>query len=107
MAEAFNKDLKLDDVPVGLAATEAGQAAKAAAPQAPKELPERTWVDNTGRYSVQGRLLLIRDNAVQIMKSNGRTTTVPFDRLSSNDRKYVSVQIAKYGRGIVGRFASR
>lgn len=52
----------------------------------------RTWVDNTGRYSCQGRLERFVDGNVRLMKDNGRTTTVPMNRLSANDLAFVNRQ---------------
>jgi hypothetical protein len=52
----------------------------------------RQWVDNTGRFTCQGRLLRIADGHVRLLKDNGRTTTVPFSRLSQGDRHFVERQ---------------
>lgn len=52
----------------------------------------RRWVDNTGRYSVNGRLVKFMDGQVRLMKENGRTTTVPLYRLSAADLAFVHRQ---------------
>jgi hypothetical protein len=52
----------------------------------------RTWVDNTGRYSCQGRLVRFMDGYVRLVKDNGRMTTVPLYRLSANDLAFVNRQ---------------
>jgi hypothetical protein len=52
----------------------------------------RKWVDNTGRYSCQGRLVRFLDGKVQLLKDNGRTTTVPLYRLSALDLEFVNRQ---------------
>ncbi|MEL6896212.1 MAG: SHD1 domain-containing protein, partial [Planctomycetota bacterium] len=49
----------------------------------------RNWVDNTGAYSVRGRVILITDAFVRLRKSNGRNCTVPMNRLSESDAQYV------------------
>jgi len=63
-------------------------------------LPLRQWTDNSGQYQVQGRLILIMDGKVRLLKETGRTTTVPLDRLSTADRAYVERVVAQYGNDI-------
>lgn len=52
----------------------------------------RHWVDNTGNFSCDGRLLRFVDGKVQILKATGRTTTVPLARLSKGDLEFVNRQ---------------
>jgi hypothetical protein len=52
----------------------------------------RTWVDNTGHYSCRGRIVRFLDGHVRLLKDNGRTTTVPFHRLSRGDLEFVHRQ---------------
>ena len=54
----------------------------------------RQWVDNTGRYSCNGRLIRVLDGQVRILKDNDHTTTVPFYRLSGHDLEFVNRQAA-------------
>lgn len=63
-------------------------------------LPLRPWTDNSGQYRVQGRLVLILDGKVRLLKETGRTTTVPLDRLSASDLDYVRRVVAQYGNDI-------
>jgi hypothetical protein len=49
----------------------------------------RTWIDNTGHYHVEGRLIEINSDNVRLLKSSGRTCTVSFSRLSEADAAYV------------------
>ncbi|MCO8121812.1 SHD1 domain-containing protein [Stieleria sp. TO1_6] len=49
----------------------------------------RTWIDNTGKFQVQGRLIEITSEYVRLLKSNGRTCTVPAGRLCPADATYV------------------
>jgi hypothetical protein len=51
---------------------------------------------------VQGRLLLILDGKVRLLKETGRTTTVPLERLSLADQTYVQRVVAQYGTDISG-----
>jgi hypothetical protein len=52
----------------------------------------RRWNDNTGRHSCRGRLLRMYDGKVQLLKDNGRTSTVPLARLSVEDLAFVNRQ---------------
>jgi hypothetical protein len=52
----------------------------------------RVWIDNTGHYSVKARLVRFLDGHVQLLKDNGRTTTVPLNRLSQRDLRFVNRQ---------------
>jgi hypothetical protein len=52
----------------------------------------RLWVDNTGKYSVNARLVRFIDGHVRLMKDTGRTTTVPLNRLSERDLEFVNRQ---------------
>ncbi len=62
----------------------------------------RHWVDNTGLYTVDGRLVEILDGKVRLVKENGRTCTVELRRLSSIDADYVQQIAATYGSGLIG-----
>ncbi|TVS14282.1 MAG: hypothetical protein EA424_19975, partial [Planctomycetaceae bacterium] len=73
----------------------------------PAELPMRNWVDNTGHFEVEARLVVIMDESVRLLKDNGRTTTVPMYRLSQQDQQYVQQMIAQVGYGELGQFAAR
>lgn len=66
--------------------------------------PTRTWQDDTGRFSTEGRLVEIRAGSVRILKANGRHTTVPMERLSAGDRDHVAgvrraIVASRPGRG--------
>jgi hypothetical protein len=52
----------------------------------------RTWTDNTGTFSCRGRIVLLLDGQVRLLKDNGRTTTVPLHRLSAADLEFVNRQ---------------
>lgn len=49
----------------------------------------RKWRDNTGTYDIEARLSIIYPDKVRLTKPNGRTTTVPMQRLSNRDLAYV------------------
>lgn len=50
--------------------------------------PARRWIDATGRYAVVGTLLTVRESTAEIHTADGRTVSVPLDRLSPHDRAY-------------------
>jgi hypothetical protein len=50
--------------------------------------PARRWIDATGRYAVVGTLLAVHEATAEIRTADGRTVTVPLDRLSPHDRAY-------------------
>ncbi len=50
----------------------------------------RTWTDNTGRHQVRGRLMVVTATHIRLLKENGRFTTVPRERLSSEDLAFVA-----------------
>jgi hypothetical protein len=52
----------------------------------------RHWVDNTGRFSCEGRLIRVMDAQVVLLKDNGRNATVPIGRLSQTDLSFVNRQ---------------
>ena len=65
------------------------------------QLPLRSWVDDTGQFRVQARLIQVLDGHVRLLKTTGRTTTVPLTRLSSADRAYVARAVAYYGQQLL------
>jgi len=60
-------------------------------------LPARLWTDDSGFFQVRGRLILILEGKVRLLKETGRTTTVPLARLSPADRAYIEQVIGHYG----------
>ncbi|MDP6558331.1 MAG: SHD1 domain-containing protein, partial [Pirellulaceae bacterium] len=71
------------------------------------ELIVRKWRDNTGLYEVEGQLSSIFDGKVRLLKSNGRSCTVAFRRLSKTDMEYVQQVALSMGQSIVDQLASR
>lgn len=52
--------------------------------------PLRRWIDDTASFAVLGRLLAVRDEAVEIRRADGCDILVPLERLSGLDRGYVA-----------------
>jgi hypothetical protein len=72
-------------------------------------LPLREWTDNSGKFKVNAKLVLVLDGKVRLLKETGRTTTVVLERLSNDDRAYISAAIERYGEDLakLHQFASR
>ena len=65
-----------------------GLAATAVAYSSP-QMPIRSWTDNTGTFHTRGRLVVVGDDYVRLLKENGRYATVPMRRLSQENLTYV------------------
>lgn len=59
----------------------------------------RVWIDNTGEFSTEGRLVEIGADFVRLEKANGRTCTVPNSRLCAADANYVA-SISRSSNGV-------
>ncbi len=53
----------------------------------------RHWQDDTGEFQIDARLVQILDGKVRLLKTTGKFTTVPLDRLSAADLDYVHQEI--------------
>ena len=62
-------------------------ADKSTSPSTPNAM--RLWTDNTGKYRVTARLVMVSQTHVRLLKENGQYTTVPFSRLSQADVAFV------------------
>jgi len=56
------------------------------------EAKKRRWTDNTGTFHVEAVLMSFDDSSVTLKKRDGSHVTVPLERLSEVDRKYVEEQ---------------
>jgi len=54
----------------------------------------RTWKDTTGKYTVEAELVESKDGIVRMRKQSGEVVSVPLDRLSLADQKYVERMLA-------------
>jgi hypothetical protein len=59
----------------------------------------RVWRDNTGSFEVTAVLAEIHPDKVRLLKDNGKYTTVPMRRLSSEDRQLVKTIASKLPAG--------
>jgi hypothetical protein len=71
------------------------------APAAESSNAMRTWTDNTGKYRINARLVIVGEGSVRLLKDTGKYTTVPFNRLSSDDLNFVRRQSAT---SVAGKF---
>jgi hypothetical protein len=49
----------------------------------------RRWSDRSGKFNIDAELVEVKDNAVLLRKSDGKTISVPIDRLSKADQEFV------------------
>jgi hypothetical protein len=71
------------------------------------EAKDRDWRDDTGQFGCRGRLVLVSDGKVRILKDTGRYTTVPFDRLSEADLGYVRQEATRAATPAVNTTAQK
>ncbi len=59
---------------------------------------QRTWTDNTGKFSVDAELVEATPDSVVLKKATGELITVPVARLSENDRQYLRTLVTPDSR---------
>ncbi len=69
-----------------LSASAAGLGAEPAARQL------RQWTDATGKHSIQAEFVELKDGKVRLRKEDGKEVTIPLEKLSEADRKFVEQQ---------------
>ena len=52
----------------------------------------RTWNDKSGKFSVEAELVELKDGRAVLKRADGRTITVPLERLSDKDLEYAQRQ---------------
>jgi hypothetical protein len=73
----------------------------------PTSAQMRIWTDNTGYFKTRAQLVELREDAVRLLKENGRHCTVPFDRLSKADFRLVQQIAAARGQSLPLKLAQR
>jgi thiol-disulfide isomerase/thioredoxin len=53
---------------------------------------ERTWTDTTGKFSVSAELVEVEDGKAVLRRADGKTITVPVDKLSDDDKAFLDAQ---------------
>ena len=49
---------------------------------------QRTWTDNSGKFTVEAEFVTISDGNILLKTASGKTIRVPLERLSEADRRY-------------------
>jgi V8-like Glu-specific endopeptidase len=60
-----------------------------AKPRTPKNETVRTWTSLDGNYQVEAKYVGYKSGKVGLSKADGKVVSVPFERLSEADRRYV------------------
>ena len=53
---------------------------------------KRIWNDATGAFSLEAEFVKVEDGNVTLKKTDGKTITIPLDKLSQEDRDFVAKQ---------------
>jgi hypothetical protein len=64
------------------------------------EAPARTWTDSTDKHSIEADLVDVRDGTVRLKKENGNVITLPVEKLSDEDQKFLKEEEAKSDDGM-------
>ena len=57
----------------------------------------RTWTDASGAFTLEAEFVGLDEGKAQLKRSDGKVVSVPLDRLSEEDRKFVEKQTAGKG----------
>ena len=49
----------------------------------------RTWTDSTGKHTVEAEFIDMKDGKVRLKKEDGKTITIPIEKLSDEDQQFV------------------
>ncbi len=63
-------------------------------PNTPKD-SMRKWTDSTGKFTTEAGFVDFKDGQVQLKKKDGKTITIPIEKLSEVDRNYLQKQVHK------------
>jgi outer membrane protein assembly factor BamB len=77
----------------------AAPVAARAAPPAGKAQMLRTWTDSSGAHKIRARLVEVVDKQVQLKKSDGTVISVPLEKLSELDQKWLAKWAPAAGSG--------
>jgi hypothetical protein len=93
----------VENVPEPAAEPAPPDAVEPAADPLSRSERNRRWIDASGRYAVVGALVSVLDGRAEIRRPDGRSISVPLDRLSPFDRAYAE----EAGRWIAGAAVAR
>ena len=56
----------------------------------PERSKMRTWTDSTGRFKIKAKCIGLEDGKVKLEKPDGTVITVPLDKLSESDKRFLA-----------------
>jgi hypothetical protein len=88
----YESDREIGKGPAGGAPRRNADGAEAPATASPRQSAAivRTWTDATGQHTVTAKLVECKDGVVRLTKGNGQIVSLPLDKLSEADRKFLS-----------------
>jgi hypothetical protein len=63
------------------------------------EAATRTWTSANGKFTIEAEMVTVKDEKVQLRKTNGDLIEVPLDKLSEADRQYANASCAREDDG--------
>jgi hypothetical protein len=66
------------------------QPEESISPRGTRSSATRTWSDSTGAFSVEAEFAGVEDGKVKLRKADGKTVSVPLDRLSKEDQDFIA-----------------
>ncbi|MEK6238929.1 MAG: SHD1 domain-containing protein, partial [Planctomycetales bacterium] len=57
----------------------------------------RTWTDKSGKFSLEAEFIELKDGKVRLKKPDGKTFSIPLDKLSDADQAYARAQAEPAG----------
>jgi hypothetical protein len=76
-------------LPKGVTPRPAEKSVEAAAPTTPVAAPagaKRTWTDATGQFKIEAEMISLKDDQVQLKRTDGKIVTLPLDKLAAGDQ---------------------
>lgn len=73
---------------IAMSALAADRPTKRSGARSPAQQP-RTWTDASGKHRTRATLVEVVDGSVKLKKTDGKTITVPIDRLSEADKNWL------------------
>lgn len=58
------------------------------------QLPARTWISSTGKYTVEADFVKLENGTVRLKKADGKIVDVPLTKLSKGDREWVQREVS-------------
>lgn len=52
----------------------------------------RTWTDSSGKFQIEARLVAYKNGKVTLLRTDGKLITLPFEKLSATDQRFVETK---------------